>query len=355
VNLVQLGWQPFFQEQFEKLADRRLVPARIASEWGGRYLAWGEAGQWEAVLPGRFRVKIASRSELPVVGDWVAVSVRPEERKAVIQAVLPRRSRFSRKAAGDAVEEQVVAANVDTVFLVSGLDAEFNVRRIERYVALAADSGAQAVIVLNKMDLCPEVSARVAEVQAVVPRLPVVPVSATQRRGLEALEPYLASGHTVALLGSSGVGKSTLVNVWLGEVRQPVAPVRDKDARGRHATSRRELLPLPGGAWVIDTPGLRELHLWGDPAALQEAFADVEALVLGCRFRNCQHGTEPGCAVQEALREGRLDPGRWRNYLKLQEELRYLTLRQDQRARLADQGRGKKLDSRPPRLRKRGP
>jgi ribosome biogenesis GTPase len=230
--------------------------------------------------------------------------------------------------AGERTEEQVVAANVDTIFLVSGLDREFNLRRIERYLTLAWGSGATPVVILNKSDISPDLESRVAEVQAVAVGVSIHPLSAALGLGLEQLAPYFAPGRTVALLGSSGVGKSTLINRLLGEDLLPVQSVRESDDRGRHTTSRRELVLLPSGALIIDTPGLREVQLWSDEEGVGGAFGDIEDLARGCRFRDCTHTHEAGCAVKEASTSGTLLPARLKSYRKLQRELRHLAFRQ---------------------------
>ena len=270
-----------------------------------------------ASVPGRFRNAAVSRSEFPAVGDWVALELPPGTGKALMQAVLPRRSSFSR-GAGDG--EQVIAANVDTLFLVTGLDDNYNVRRIERYVTLAWNSGANPVVILSKADLCPDFGERVAEVEASAMGVPVHAVAAPDGMGTDALEQYLEPGSTAAFVGSSGVGKSTLVNCLVGTRHMSTSQVRDHDSRGRHTTTHRELIRLPAGGLLIDTPGLRELGMWGTDQGLAETFADVEALIPNCRFADCQHQTEPGCAVQDAIGRGELDPGRLANYHKLRRE-----------------------------------
>jgi ribosome biogenesis GTPase len=237
----------------------------------------------------------------------------------------------------------VVAANVDTVFLIAGLDHDFNPRRIERYLALAFESGAAPVVVLNKADLVGDVEARIAEIEATAFGVPVVAVSAQERFGLEALEPWLKPGQTVALLGSSGVGKSTLVNALLGGERQATTAVRESDSRGRHTTTYRELVPLPAGALLLDTPGMRGLKLWAGDGSLRSTFQDISALAGGCRFTDCKHAHEPGCAVLTAVEQGALDPARLESWRKLQRELRWLERRQDARARATELAKWKAI------------
>ena len=343
MNLSDLGWDPFFAQQFEPFASQGLEPARVALEHKTVYTVCGERGDLSAAVAGRLRFEAASRGSLPAVGDWVAIEPPLGEGQARIQAVLPRKSAFVRKVAGAETQEQVVVANVDTVFLVSGLDGELNPRRIERYLAVAWESGATPIVLLNKADVCEDAAASVADLEAFAPGVPALPMSAVSGVGLDALAPYLVAGRTVAFLGSSGVGKSTLINALLGAPRQEVQAVREDDRRGRHTTTRRELILLSGGALVIDTPGMRELQLWDGEDALQDTFGDVEGLAARCRFRDCAHGTEPGCAIREAIESGALDAGRLRSYLKLQRELDHLARRKDHKGRLAEKAKWKKI------------
>ena len=332
MSLQLLGWNARFESAFAPHAARGLVPARVARADRDRYVVLDEGGARSAELAGRLRHEARSRAELPAVGDWVAL--RPgAASSAIIDAVLPRSSAFVRKVAGETTEEQVVAANVDTVFLVSGLDGDFNPRRIERYLASAWESGAEPVVVLNKADLAEDLEARIAQVEAAAPGVGVVAMSALAGQGLDSLAPWLGACRTVALIGSSGVGKSTLVNALLGEERQATARVREDDSRGRHTTTHRELVPLPGGALLLDTPGMRELQLWGDESGLDGVFPEVTALAQRCRFRDCHHESEPGCAVLGALESGELEPERLESWRKLQRELQWLAARQDARAR----------------------
>ena len=252
---------------------------------------------------------------------------------------LPRRSRFSRRAAGDPTEEQIVAANVDTVFLVSGLDGDFNPRRIERYVFVAMESGAAPVVVLNKADLVQDRDARVAEVRALAPDVPVHAVSCRNPDTLDVLRHYLTLGHTGALLGSSGVGKSTIVNRLIGRDLLPTRDVRESDSRGRHTSTARQLVPLPGGGLLIDTPGMRELQLWDSGEGMIGTFGDIEELAASCRFRDCRHRQEPGCAVRAGVAGGALSPGRLESYHKLQDEQAHQAHQIDQRAQLDEKRR----------------
>ena len=313
-ELEALGWSPFFAEAFEPYEPEGLIPGRVAVQERGAVVLFTIAGTVQA------------RGHA-VAGDWVAF----DEERGAIRAVLPRRTRFSRKEPW-LTEEQVVAANVDTAFLVTDCGRDFKPRRLERYLTATWDSGADPVIVLAKSDLAEDVPETVAAAEAVAFGVPVHAVSSVTGEGLDALDPYLAPGRTVALLGSSGVGKSTLANRLLGEEVLATGDVR-RDGRGRHTTTHRELVQLPGGALLLDTPGMRELQLWADESALEETFGDVAELAAQCRFSDCAHGSEPGCAVRAALADGRLPEVRWESYRKLQRELRSLAIKQDARLR----------------------
>lgn len=343
MNLEWLGWNSFFSKNLSSPLPVELTVGRVAVEHKDTYILYTEFGELSAQVTGKMRHRSTERADLPAVGDWVIVSIRAEENRATIQEILPRKSKFSRKTAGGLTQEQIIATNVDTVFIVSGLDLDFNLRRIERYLLLVWDSGANPVIILNKADLCNEVEQRRDEVEAVALGVPIVVLSAIENQGLDALIPYLGIGQTVALIGSSGVGKSTLTNQLSGQVIQEVQSVRKGDHRGRHTTTKRELIILPNGGLLMDTPGMREIQLWMGSESLQETFADVKTLAQLCQFRNCQHEKEPGCAVQQALLDGTLDAQRFRNYKKLQQELDYISRKQDQKAYLAEKEKWKKI------------
>ena len=328
MDLESLGWDASLAEAFHPYEQHGFVPARAAVEHRIEYVVYSALGELRAELAGRLR----HDEEHPAVGDWLAVAARPDEGRATINAILPRRSAFVRKVAWAETKPQVVAANVDVVFVVCGLDLNFNIRRIERFLTLAWESGAQPVVLLTKADLCDDVEAYVLEVESIAFGVPVHAVSAPHGDGVETVRSYIPHGRTAALLGSSGVGKSTLVNALVGEEVLATNDVRE-DGRGRHTTSHRELVPLPGGGVVLDTPGMRELQLWDAASGLESAFQDLDALVGQCRFADCAHGREPGCAVRAALADGTLDVERFESWLKLQRELERLARKQDARAR----------------------
>jgi ribosome biogenesis GTPase / thiamine phosphate phosphatase len=327
LTLEELGWSAFFADAFEPYNREDTIPARVAVRHHGPCELLTERGLLGGVPSGRL-----AESELPAVGDWVVARPLDGERKALIEAVLPRRTAFKRKEAWRRSVEQVVAANVDTVFLVSAFHHDLNPRRTERYLTAAWESGAEPVLVLNKADLSADPVAEAASIEAVAFGVPVHLVSAVSGEGVDALQSHLEPGRTVALLGSSGVGKSTLVNRLAGS---PVMATRElrQDGRGRHTTTHRELVPLPGGGLLLDTPGMRQLQLWAGEDALDSTFDDVVGLAGGCRFNDCSHEREPGCAVQAALADGTLPPERYDSWRKLQRELRALEIRHDARLR----------------------
>ena len=332
-SLQRLGWSDQLETAFDPFRADGLAPARVVAQHRGAYVVHGTTGEAWAEITGRMRHAAASPADLPAVGDWVAVRPRPEGEGTIVHAVLPRRTIFSRKTPWTETVEQVLAANVDVAFLVTTLTGELSARRLERYLTTAWESGAEPVIVLNKTDLCDDPLPLLAEVETVAIAVPIVLTSARTGAGVEELRSRLAGDRTGALLGSSGVGKSSLVNCLLGEERLQTNEIRSDGVRGRHTTTHRELIPLPGGGLLLDTPGMRELQLWEADDGLDTAFEDVAALAAECRFADCAHETEPGCAVLAAVDEGRLELSRLRSWRKLQRELRALALRQDQRAR----------------------
>jgi ribosome biogenesis GTPase / thiamine phosphate phosphatase len=332
--LAALGWNPYFDRQVSDEERLRWVPACVV--WQGREhyrLSTGDQ-EWHGQLAGRLRHAAGSRADLPVVGDWVLAALRSAEGSATIHRRLARRSQFSRAAAGRSTAEQIVAANVDTILLVTSFNRDFNLRRLERYLALTWESGARPVVVLNKADLCTDHERWRSDMTSVSQGVPVVVTSALRGDGLAELDEVIRTGGTTALLGSSGVGKSTLINALVGDSRQGILPIRESDDRGRHSTTARQLFCLPRGGVLIDTPGLRELQLWDAEEGLEHAFADILALAAGCRFRDCSHGDEPGCAVTAAVEQGEVPAGRLDNYHRLQREDAFLRSRHDERARV---------------------
>jgi ribosome biogenesis GTPase len=337
-DLTALGWDDAFAEEFEPHARAGLIPGRVAVQHRGAYDVLTAEGELRCDVAGRLYDEAASPADLPAVGDWVAVAARPGERAGTVQAVLPRRTKFSRKTAWQAAEEQVLAANVDVVFIVTSLNEDLNLR----HLILARESGAQPVVLLTKSDLASDPEGARAAVEAVAADVPVHVLSSLTGEGLDAVRDDLRPGVTAALLGSSGVGKSTLVNTLAGNELLETQELRS-DGQGRHTTVRRELVQLPGGALVIDAPGMRELQLWVADEALEETFDDVTSLFEHCRFSDCSHEREPGCAVRAALADGTLAQERWDSYLKLEAELAHLERRLDKRAQAEERKRWRAL------------
>jgi ribosome biogenesis GTPase len=341
MRLTDLGWDDTLARHFDRVREsaRRqiagsLQPGRVAIEFNQIFRVYIEDGELDAITAGRLKHRAASRAELPAVGDWVVVRRRQDEERGAIVAVLPRRSRFSRRMAGHVTAEQVVAANVDLIFIVMGLDPDFSPRRLQRYLLLARESGAAPVVLLTKPDLAPDLPGQAAEVAAVSGGAPVHVLNPRRDEGLEQVAAYLTPGRTGALLGSSGVGKSTIINRLIGEDVRKTRDVRESDSKGRHTTTHRELVVLPNGGLIIDTPGMRELQLWDVDEAVRETFDDIEALGTTCHFTDCRHRGEPRCAVKAAVAEGRMPAERLESYLKLQDELAVLASQQDERALL---------------------
>jgi ribosome biogenesis GTPase / thiamine phosphate phosphatase len=343
MQLTDLGWNPFFEAHFEEYRKLDYSAMRIVRENREKYIACCELGQFTCEISGKYRFNNDSRADFPTVGDWVAGPIRPEEMKATIHALLPRKSVFSRKVAGNITDEQIIAANIDTIFIVTGLDSNFNLRRIERYLTMTWNSGAMPVIILNKSDLCPEAESRKYEVESIAIGVDIYTLSAAQNIGLEFLSKYIQTGKTVAFLGSSGVGKSTIINSLLGTNRLKVNEVSELGSRGRHTTTFRELIVLPDGGIVIDTPGMRELQVWGDEEGLKQVFDDIEELAVNCRFKDCSHENEPGCAILEAASNGSIDPKRLESYYKLKKEFSYLADRQTMKASAIEKARFKTI------------
>ena len=344
MELSLLGWNAQWREAFGPYVSQSLFPGRVVAEHRAAYRIETESGERSGALAGRLRHQTQRRSDLPAVGDFVAVRL-PEpgagDGPAVVEAVLPRRTAFVRRAAGARPDDQVIAANIDTVFVMTGLDHDFNVRRIERYLAAVWESGASPVVLLNKADLCQDVDRKEQEVRSVAIGVDVLVVSALTADGVDQLGGYLRHGVTVGFVGSSGVGKSTLLNQLLGRSVQATTDVRAHDSRGRHTTTHRELFVLPRGGLVIDTPGMRELSLSDAGAGLDTVFGEIESLAAQCRFADCEHGAEPGCAVRAAVERGTIGADRLTAYEKLMKEQRYAESRGDWAADAERKRRGR--------------
>lgn len=337
MDLQQLGWDDFFQDRYQEYQKKGLLPARIIAQQKGQYQVYCVEGELPAQLAGKFSYHNPLQKQYPAVGDWVVVRLVKNYQRVIIQGVLERKNYFSRKLPisggrklnkgiidGGITEEQVIAANIDTVFIISSLDNDFNLRRIERYLTLVYNSGTLPVIVLNKLDLCKIAEDYIQQVKEIAFGVPVYPISVTQKQGLELFASYLDFGKTVAFIGSSGVGKSTLTNYFLGVERQKTKVLSEATGKGRHTTTCRELIILPSGGMVIDTPGMKEIQLWGGEEEVKRNFEDVINLAKLCKFNDCRHDTEPGCAVNQALTDGRLSRERYESYLKQMAEIERL-------------------------------
>lgn len=343
MDLEDLGWNAFFENHWANNRNDHLAPARVSFQGRGIYHLIGESGELLAEIGGALRHQGSGPGDLPACGDWVLADRTTGGDRTVIRLLLPRRTSFKRKQAGTGIGCQVIAANIDTVCLVSGLDSDFNPRRIERYITFAYESGARPVIILNKADICLEVADRMDEAMSLAPGVPVLAVSAAQGSGIDEIRDYAGRGQTIAFLGSSGVGKSSIVNRLLG---QPAQEVRETDrytGRGLHTTSARQLFFLPSGGLLMDTPGMRELQVWSVDAGLDTGFKDIAGLAEGCRFRDCSHESEPGCRVRAAVFQGELDSGRLANYFKIRREEHYLELKRAHSANWVERKRWKKL------------
>ena len=349
--LLRLGWTEHFERASENYIRDGLEPARVGAQHKGSYILLSGVGELGAEISGRLRYLAVHQSDLPVVGDWVIVHRLPGEKKALIHAVLPRVTTFGRKVAGVVTEEHVLAANVDVYFLVAALDQQFNARRMERFLTMAWEGGGSPVIVLTKADLCDDIDAARAAAQEVGPQIDVHITSASTGAGIGELRSNLLPHKTGVFIGPSGVGKSSLVNLMVGHEVLRTEAIRD-DGRGRHTTTHRELVMLPEGGLVIDTPGIRELQLWDAGPGVDETFTDIRDLAAACRFSDCAHDREPGCAVRAAVEDGSLAPKRLESYKKLTRELAWLERKRDKRRASEESRRWQKL-SREARARSR--
>lgn len=343
LNLKTLGFTTFFEQQLIMLNTLNKLVGRVILEYKHSYRIVTEEGELLGTISGNYAHNAFVREHYPAVGDFVLLSRMPGEERAIIHHLFERKSMFTRKVNGQNPEKQIVATNVDTVFLVMSLNEDFNIRRLERYLVAAWDSGAVPVIVLTKADLCENPLHYMKEIETVAFGVEILVVSALEGSGLEKLQYYVTEGKTIALLGSSGAGKSTLVNALAGKRLMKVSEIREDDAKGRHTTTHRELITLPSGGYIIDTPGMRELQLMDQEDSLSSAFEDVEQFMNNCRYRDCQHKKEPSCGIRKALESGELTKDRYASYLKLQRELAYLDRKEKIQARLLDKLIQKKI------------
>ena len=352
-NLIQLGWNEFFQDQFQIFKAQNFIPGRIAVENKQRYILYTEKGELPAEVTGKLLYS-SEIAELPKTGDWVAAIFFENEEKAIIHSVLERRSKLSRKTADRKTEEQIISANVDYVFVVQSLDNNFNIRRLERYIVSTFENNIQPVIVLNKIDLTRESLLRKKETMEKFPNVPVILTNALVGTGADEIKNILSEGKTAVFSGSSGVGKSTIINNLIGEALLQTSEVSTSVNKGKHTTTKRELFIIPNGGIVIDTPGMREFQLWNADKGIEQVFDEIELLSLECKFSDCTHTKETGCAVLEAIRKGILDESRLLSYYKLQKELRFLEEKQDKNAYLKRKEREKKLHKEIKQLLKKG-
>lgn len=346
-NLKQYGWDEFFEKQFEPFSKEGYTAGRVAIENKSNYALYTEAGELTAEVSGKFHFKNEETGSYPAVGDWVVIKKIPGENKAIIEFVLERKSKFSRKEAFNdedgETNEQILAANIDYIFIMSSLNMEMNIRRIERYLTLALENKVTPVIILTKTDLCENVNEKISEVKTIALNTQILALSAIKKSGIEELKKYFEGNKTVAFVGSSGVGKSTLINCLCGETVMDVSDIAQYKDRGRHTTSHRELIMLPGGGLIIDTPGMRQVRLWEGSEGLSETFQDIEKYIGLCKFTDCKHETEPGCAIKKAIEDGEFDEERYHSYLKLQREIKHFENRSNLKAQLAEKKKWKKI------------
>ncbi len=339
MNINEYGWNEYFERQWKERSTEGMHAGRIVADFGQMLRVVTNQGEKSVNRP----IQKADNSIQLAVGDWVALEQLAEGTEMVIRFVLDRKTKFSRAAAGIEVKEQIVAANADTVFIIQSLNKDFNMKRLERYMIAAWDSGATPVVVLTKVDCCEDAGDKISMVYKTTPGVDVYAISAVTGQGLEQIRKFLESGKTVALLGSSGVGKSTLVNTLAGEEMLKTQEIRNDDSRGRHTTTHRELILLPGGGLILDTPGMRALSLWEADIGMDIMFGDIEELTALCRFHDCKHQNEPGCAVREALDAGKLELLRWESWLKLQKELAHLEAKKEGKLRLQEKQWGRQI------------
>ena len=324
MDLYQLGWNSDFHQHSLDAEMPSCFPARVAEENKDFYKVFSEQGEFLASVTGRIRFHAAGRTDFPAIGDWVLIAPRISERRATIESILPRKTILTRKMAGKHLQEQVIASNIDTIFLVTSLNQDLNLRRMERYLAIAWESGSQPVILLNKSDLCNDVQSLQDSMEEIARGVPIHALSGLTGDGTTQLQQYLSIGKTAAFIGSSGVGKSTIINSIVGKQLQRVRSIREEDDRGRHTTTSRQMILLSDGGIVIDTPGMREIGMWDTTGGVSKTFQELEELAKSCRFRDCRHAGEPGCAVAQAIQEGAFHAERLESYRKLEAELRFI-------------------------------
>lgn len=339
MSINSYGWNEYFEQQWNEKCTKRMFPGRVVADYGQMLRVVTDDGELCVNRPvGKFQ----SDPQI-AVGDWVVLEYAVEIQTPCICFVLKRKTKFSRAASGVEVKEQIVAANVDIVFLIQSLNRDFNMRRLERYLIAAWESGAIPVIVLTKADCCEDVEGKMSIVYSTAPGVDVHAISCVTGEGIEEIRRYFSQGRTIALLGSSGVGKSTLANTLAGEEILKTQAIRQDDSRGRHTTTHREIVLLPEGGLILDTPGMRSLSLWEADTGMEVMFGDVEELVKLCRFSDCKHENEPGCAVKEALQTGKLEMKRWEAWLKLQKELAHIEAKKDGKLRFREKQWGKQI------------
>jgi len=342
MNLIDLGLNKNIEEFFKEYKDKYKL-GRVAVEHKGLYRIFTEDGEIVGAISGKMKYNALVREDFPAVGDWVIIDrTNGYSGNAVIHGILPRKSKFSRKIAGNQLDEQIIAVNIDTVFICMSFNSDFNIRRLERYITMAWESGAMPVILLTKADLCDEIDEKLSQVEAASIGIDVHVISAIENIGMNEICQYIKRGETLAFLGSSGVGKSTIINSLLGEERQSTKEVRNDD-KGKHTTTTREMFLLNSGAVVIDTPGMRELHILDTEEGLDKAFYDIEEIGNNCKFNDCTHNSEPDCAIKKAIEQGTLEQSRYNSYLKLKKEAEYIARKNDVKKQIEEKEKWKKI------------